>query len=440
VVCGENLTVSQPLIWLEVLKAVRGGAKLILLETEESRAALQAAVSMRIRPGGWTSTLVRLAAEILPVKKAAGLSRVEGFKKFQDSLTSSPRLSDKKTGLATEDVRETARLIGASSNAMFFLGSELFQGDGEDGALEALWNLSVLSGALLVPLVQENNLRGELELRRALAVKGPAFADLMGSVDQGAIKALYLVGPAPRLDRRRLEVLIVQDPYWNPNAEQADVVFPAATFFNSEGTFVSMEGRVQRFSRAIEPAGEAKADWEILTGLARIMGSVTLAYENSGQILKDLERVGGVFSGVSGKDAVDGSLFLKENLKGKSPKFLPLPTGRVRGATVPGYPFQLTLTYGLDYYRSFILSRDVKGLKKLRDSSWVTIAPADAESLGLKEGDPVVLDSKIGTILGLAHISEAVGRGNVRARFHVPGEMELAWWGWGPVPTKVRKG
>ena len=440
VVCGENLPVSQPLIWLEVLKSVRGGAKLIVLDTEETKASLHAALSIRIDPGDWASALIRLAAEILPAKKKARLSRVDGFNKFQDSLKRVPRFSDEKTGLKTDGIREAARLLGSSSKAMFFLGPELALGDGTEGALEALWNISVLTGGRLWPSVQENNLRGELELRRALAVKAADFGDLLDSVRQGGIKALYLTGPAPRLDRSRLEVLIVQDPYWSPNAQQADVVFPAATFLAAEGTFVSMEGRVQRFGRAVAPAGESKPDWEILAGLARAMGSDALNYENSGQVLKHVESAGGAFSGVSGQEAVTGSLFIKEGLKGKSRKFLPLPARAFHRAIDTHYPFSLILTYGLDYYRSFILSRDVKGLRKLRDSSWVAIDPEDADSLGLKDGDKVVLESQQGTVVGLVRVSKTVGRGNVRAWFLVPGEMGLEWWGRGPTPVKVGKG
>ena len=83
-------------------------------------------------------------------------------------------------------------------------------------------------------------------------------------------QALYVLGANPAVAfpdgervRRRWPawVFVVQDLFLTPTAQQADVVLPAASFAEKEGTFTNGEGRVQRVRRAVEPVGEARADW-----------------------------------------------------------------------------------------------------------------------------------------------------------------------------------
>ena len=66
--------------------------------------------------------------------------------------------------------------------------------------------------------------------------------------------------------------LVFQGPNANRTSERAHVVLPSAAWVEREGTITNFEGRVQRFWRAAEPLGEARADWEILAEAARALG------------------------------------------------------------------------------------------------------------------------------------------------------------------------
>ena len=68
---------------------------------------------------------------------------------------------------------------------------------------------------------------------------------------------------------RQLEFLVIQEPFLNETTRFADVILPAAVFAEKDGVFTNSERRVQRVRKAVEPPGEARADWEILLTDAR---------------------------------------------------------------------------------------------------------------------------------------------------------------------------
>ena len=71
---------------------------------------------------------------------------------------------------------------------------------------------------------------------------------------------------------KNLDFLIVQDIFLSETAEYADVVLPATTFAEKDGTFTNTERRVQKIRAAIKPIGESRPDWEIISALSREMG------------------------------------------------------------------------------------------------------------------------------------------------------------------------
>jgi formate dehydrogenase alpha subunit len=438
-VCGEDPAYSQPMVWLQIHRAVREGAKLVVLNPFRTSADRESAVRLAPRPGHSAAVLALLARRILEGRKESGPKASSDFAAFKAAMPRSTASSGKETGVRDDELKEAARILGSARRALYLFGPSWARDDGANG-LAALWNLARLTGARLVPEVSESNLRGERELRRGLGLGACSFDDIAGSRGRGKIKVLYLAGPAPRLDRSGLEVLIVQDSHWGPNAEQADVVFPAATFLESQGTFVNLEGRIQPFGPVFNPQGECRTDWEIFARLAERMGSKDLGYTECSRITLDLERAVGAFQDLSRARVPGASVFVKENRKEWSGPFIPLKRRPGRAARGAEHPLVLDLVYGLDYYRSLVLSAEVKGLRKLRDASWVVIHPRDAEALRLADGDPVVVESGDGAPLrGAAHLSEDVEPGSARAVWMVPGGTDLSWWGRTPTRVKIRK-
>jgi NADH-quinone oxidoreductase subunit G len=102
-------------------------------------------------------------------------------------------------------------------------------------------------------------------------------AGIYAGAADGTLKALYVLGTDPVGDRLldgrgRLDFLVVQELFFTPTAELADVVLPAQSWAEREGTFTNGERRVQRYYPAIPAMGDARPDWQILAQIGERVG------------------------------------------------------------------------------------------------------------------------------------------------------------------------
>lgn len=149
-------------------------------------------------------------------------------------------------------------------------------GNGATPKFEALWN---------APLPAQPGLdtRGILE----------------GCVS-GKIKTLYVMGqdlitafPDKELARKALEkvpTLIVQDMFLTETAKMASVFFPACSFIEKDGSFTNIEGRVQKFKKAVEPRGLSKPDWQIISEVLSRLGK-PVPYFSPRDIAREIAKV-----------------------------------------------------------------------------------------------------------------------------------------------------
>ncbi|MCL5960374.1 MAG: molybdopterin-dependent oxidoreductase [Chloroflexi bacterium] len=122
------------------------------------------------------------------------------------------------------------------------------------------------------------------------------------------IKAMYIMGYNPVLShsdpekaRRALEsldFLVVQDIWLTDTAQLADVVLPACSFAEKDGTFTNGERRVQRVRKALEPIGESKPDWVIIAELATRMG-YRMSYRHPSFIMNEIAQLVPIYGGIS---------------------------------------------------------------------------------------------------------------------------------------------
>lgn len=440
VVCGEDLGANETLLALRALAAAKRGAKLIILDPVERALDRKAAVILRARPGSSADVLNDLVRYVFEARKTKGAAKLAGSKAFESSLKAFSGASEAATDVPAAEVERAAAILAASTNAVILVGPAMAREE-SGAALAALWDLAVLVGGKLAPTNQEANVRAELEIRRALGVRPAPLAPIVSAPAKDGLKALYLAGPAPRVDRDGLEILIVQDAFWSENAEQADIVLPAATFLEGEATFVNAEGRAQRTARVLEPSGASKPDVEIFLDLAARLAPGAIAFRDMSSWRREVEDAVPAFRGIFGPEAGNGGAFVREGPGMKTPTLVSL--SRVEGGRAEpeaGRPFVLSLAYNLDYYRSFLFSREVKALRRLRDAAAVVLHPEDGRALGLQEGDLVVVETEAGSLPGIARFSEAVGRGTVTAGLTVPLGDGLGLWGRTPLAAKVRRG
>ncbi len=414
---GADLTITHPIVWLEVLKAVKEGAKLIVISPFELSLSRFSSIWLRIKPGAELFVLGFLSKVLLEGQGDESLSRIQGFTSFQKSLEELDltRILE-MTGIKEEELRRTTSLLGAKP-LVFLFGMGLSQHPWSSQNLTSLWNLSLQTKAGLFPLALENNLRGTLEIGKNFSRNGLNFNQIIQAASSAQVKALYLAGPIPELRNNSLDFLVIQDSYRNSNLEKADAVLPGATFAENEGTFVNLEGRIQKFEKVIEPLGEAKPDWWIISQLALRMGNKNFQYKNPAAILKEMSEAVPGFAVISSqKTEKNEGIFVQGKQKSEA-SFLPIEFSASNYPTNKDYPFLLLLDYSLDYYRGLALSEESKGLRTIRDPRWVKVCAQDALDLGLKEGESLTLESSSAKIKGIARITESVPRGIIAASF-----------------------
>ena len=132
--------------------------------------------------------------------------------------------------------------------------------------------------------------------------KGLSYGEMLSSPD---LKALYVMGANPLRHVSRLpsnlELLVVQDIFLTETAQQADIVLPAVTYAEKDGSMTNIDHHVQKIVHALRPLPGALADWEILTRLANQLGQ-KWNYDSSQDVLLEIAATNPFYSGLTWDD------------------------------------------------------------------------------------------------------------------------------------------
>jgi len=230
-----------------------------------------------------------------------------------------------------------------------------------------------------------------------------------------------------------LDFLVVQDIFLSETAKLGDVVLPAASFAEKEGTFTATDRRVLRVRRAIDPIGESKPDWVIISELAQRMGSKQFDYASAEDIMKEIAELTPSYGGIS-YDRLDSGEILAwpcPTLDHPGTKFLH-KGGFTRGkgcffaidfrepAEIPDEEFPFILTTGrlMFQYHTGTMSRRTPSLEKEAPKAFVELNPYDAQRLEIKQGERVVVKSRRGAIQIDVFVTDRVAPGVVFIPFH----------------------
>jgi len=289
VVFEEDLPETQPIVGVEVTRAVRNGATLVHIGTEALGASSRAALRAALPAGKGQALLKSLAAAVRKVRGAA--VKIDGPKKLRS------------LGLTRGTLLDIAQALETRKPAFYLVGPAFLGAFGGRSALVELLNLAALTDGRVIPLDGEANGRGGLEIAGAFPVE---------TASRRKVRAFYLAGPSPKLEPGAAGFVVFQGSYEDENTAAADVVLPEATSFETEGTFVNVEGRVQLTGPALEPAGEARPGWRILADLAARMDRAEILPSSGGDARKDLARTVAAFGGLAMAALPDQGLVLHE--------------------------------------------------------------------------------------------------------------------------------
>ena len=321
---GSNARETHPIFFHHVLKGVRRGAQLFVVDPRRTSSAQWAETSggrwLGLDVGSDISLANAIGREIVTaglhneafIKRAT--TGYEAWRECVEKYTLQRAAAD--TGLDPELIRTMAHAYARAPMAMICWTLGITEHHNAVDNVFALINLSLVTGHVgrwgsgLNPLRGQNNVQGGGDMGalpnrlpgfqvleddairgrfdRAWGVKVPPrngwhLTDMFHAMERGELRALHIIGENPcqsEADAKHarallggLDHLVVQDILMTATAEMADVVLPAAAAWcEAEGTVTSSERRVQRVRKALDPPGEARDDIEILCDLARALG------------------------------------------------------------------------------------------------------------------------------------------------------------------------
>ncbi len=276
---------------------------------------------------------------------------------------------------------------------------------------------------------------------------GLTTTEILSHAHEGGVCALYIMGENPMMSEpnlnvtrhhmQQLEFLVSQDIFINESGAFADVFLPATPFAEKEGTFSNTDRRVQRVREAQPPRGQARPDWQIICDLAlRIearLGRATAKwdYSNPEEILREMASVNLDYAGIT-YDRIDKvgliypvpdmnhpgtpTLFTDSFPRGRG-KFHTLDYVPVMEEADDEYPFILTTGRVLEHWHGGTMTRN-SSLNEAYPEARVDIHPADAEIHGIRNGDPVKVQSRRGEVVLRATVTEKTSVGVLFIPFH----------------------
>jgi formate dehydrogenase major subunit len=314
---GSNPVEAHPLVGRRIAQAKMKGIPIMVVDPRYSPTARLADDWVRFNPSTHIALINSMMYWIIQMDMHDKEFIAQRTKGFEDMKKTVEKYADVEsiTGVPTEKVKEMAKKYASAKNAViiYCLGiTELTTGTDN---VRSLGNLSMLCGNIgrpgtgVNPLRGQNNVQGACDMGaypnvfagyqkceipdiRAKHEKAWGVTDLPGWYGASLteqmwqcgdpIKAMYILGLNPVVSYpdsnrimkslEKLDFLVVQDIFPTETTQYADVILPGACFAEKDGTFTSGERRINRIRKAVEPPGQAKADWEIFVLLAKKMG------------------------------------------------------------------------------------------------------------------------------------------------------------------------
>ncbi len=482
-ITGSNTTENHPVLSSFVKRAVtRNGAKLIVVDPRRITITRYANKWLRQNLGtdvAWINGMMHVIIKENLHDQAYIDHRTEGFEDVKKTVEKyTPEHVEEITGIPAQDLIDAARLYaGAERGSILYCMGITQQTSGTDN-VKSLANLAMLCGNLGIegggvnPLRGQNNVQGACDMgglpdvysgyqkvidpaARAKMAEAWGVDDLsdqpgmkvtamIPAAHDGKLKAFYVIGENPMVSDpdlnhceaslKNLDFLVVQDIFMNETAKLADVVLPAASFAEKEGTFSNTDRRVHRIRKAVEPPGQAWDDWKITCEIATRMG-FPMAYDSSRQIMEEISRVTPSYGGIT-YDRIEFEgipwpaptaehpgtpiLHREQFAKGKGTfhaiEHQP-PAEQVDGE----YPMYLTTGRLLYQYHTGTMTMKSDGIMDIAPECFVEISPQDAGKLGVEDGAVVDVSSRRGTIRARTKISTKAVSGTVFIPFHYAG-------------------
>lgn len=480
-ITGSDTTAQHPLIGSRIINAVRDHkASLIVIDPREIELSKYALIHAKQKNGSdvaWINGVMHvIISEGLHDKKFVE-ERTEGFEALKELVKEyTPEYVENITSIPKEKIVEIARLYAKARKAMIVYSMGITQHTTGVDNVKSLANLAMLTGHLgyacsgVNPLRGQNNVQGSCDtgalpnvysgyqavidenLRKkfeaawgveALPAKpGLTVTEVMTAAGKGTVKGLYIMGENPVISDpdsnhvreclNKAEFLVVQDIFMTDTALYADVVLPSSSFAEKDGTFTNTERRVERIRKAIDPPGEARADWQILCEVAHRMGYKKMDYNHPSEVMDEIASVTPIYAGISydrldpygiqwpcpAKDHPGTPVLHKEKFTRGKGAFMPRPYLPPAETTDKEYNFVLSTGRVYWHWHTRTMTNRTSTLERESPEAFVEMHAEDAKELGIRNNEVVKVTSRRGTISLKANVGHKVVKGSLFIPFH----------------------
>jgi formate dehydrogenase alpha subunit len=494
-IIGSNTTEQHPVFGAMLRQAVRQrGAKLVVADPRKIDITEFATLHLRQRPGTDIALLNGLMYIILEKgweDKAFIKERTENFDEFKATVMQyPPEKAAEITRVPVEQLYEAAEILATSKPMAVMWAMGITQHIVGVRNVMDLANFQMLLGNMgkagggVNPLRGQNNVQGACDMG-ALPNVYPAYqpvtseearekfakawgatteakvgltvTEMIPGILEGKIHALYILGEDPvmsdpdtnhiRKCLSAVDFLVLQEIFPSETAVYADVLLPGASFAEKTGTFTNTERRVQMVRQAIEPLGDSKPDWWILSEVAnRLMDRISdrvqkeaphasWNYTSTADIMSEINAVAPSYGGITHERLEAGERLQWPCLNAEHPgtpilhtkqftrglgKFMPID--HVPPAERPDDEYPMVMNTGrvLYHWHGGTMTRRSEGIMQVYGEALVEVNPDDAEKIGINGKTHVRVTSRRGSIEAKAWVTDRVPPGMVYANFHFP--------------------
>jgi formate dehydrogenase major subunit len=458
-VIGSNTSESHPVLATRVKRSHKHrGQRLIVADLRKHEMAERADIFFRPRPSTDAIWLNAMAKYIFdqgwhkPEFVAKWVNKFDEYTKSLESYTID--FAVQETGLSAELLKQVAHEISHADGVCILWAMGVTQHCGGSDTSTSISNLLLLTGNYMrpgagaYPLRGHNNVQGASDMG-SMPLSYPGYQkvtddatrgkfeanwgvtlpttegldnhQMIHAIQAGKLRAMYIKGEDTITSDAnandvgsalaKLEFLVMQDINFSETCAFADVVLPASSSLEKDGTFTSTERRIQRLYRAMEPLGQSKPDWEIIQLIANRLDA-GWNYQHPAEIMAECASLTPLYAGVR-YDRLEGykSLQWPVHEDGTDTPLLfteefPFPDGKAQFHPVEwippsevqteAHPYHLNNGRLLEHFEQGSMTYRTKGIRRITPINFLEVSPEEAKARGLETGAMVRLRSTTG--------------------------------------------
>jgi assimilatory nitrate reductase catalytic subunit len=491
ILAGTNIAECQPTLMPYFKKAKTNGAFIVAIDPRETATTKMADLHLKNKPGtdaALSNGILKIIIEKHLIDESFIRERVNGFQKVKEYV-SALNLAEFEviTGVPIEQMEQAAVIFGASETGMIFTARGVEQQTDGSFVVRNFLNILLSTGKIgklncgYGAITGQGNGQGarehgqkadqlpgyrsiENENHRSYIAKvwgiepddlprtGVSAFEMIEKMNTGQITGLFLMCSNPMVSNpnanfvkkalEKLKFFVAVDLFISETARLANLILPATSFLEDEGTMTNLEGRVTLREASMQPLGETKHDWQIICEIAHVLGKGKyFPFSSAEEIFNELRVAsrGGIadYYGITYERLKQGNGILwpcpnlvHQGTQRLFEKAFAHPDGKANMAVIPNtpaipkeqpceeYPLFLTTGRVISHYLTGVQTRKSHSLLARQFDSFVEIHPETAKKFGIQNNSLVKMESRRGRIVVRCKWSETIRHDTVFVPFH----------------------